>query len=455
MKTGKKIKIFRISFIAAVLMLVFSCKKEEITTLPEVTTIDAANITQTTALIGGVLLDDGGAIILEKGFLYGTDANLNNSSSKIIYNGEYMEYSVMIKELEPNTTYYYKAYALNSEGIAFGAEKNFTTLIEINSPLLSTKNVSGISQTSALSGGEIISDGGADIIKYGICWSTSPYPTILNSYVETNYFECSFDLEMSNLQPNTYYFVRAFAINEAGISYGDEVNFQTLPIISTVIDIDGNEYDVVTIGTQTWFADNLKTTKYRNGDLIPVDLSDADWGASSYGAMAIYPHSSINGLNSENEVLKAYGGLYNWYAVSDERGLCPVGWKVPNNADWTELINYVKESSGIENFAGNILKSCRQVSSPLGGECATSVHPRWDYHSNHFGSNDYGFSAITTGLRFESGTFFSIGISGFYWTSTESNSANAWRFSFGNAYSWIEHYAANKNRGFSVRCIKE
>lgn len=110
------------------------------------------------------------------------------------------------------------------------------------------------------------------------------------------------------------------------------------------------------------------------------------------GAYAIYPHDEAEGLNSEQEMAEAYGKLYNWYAVDDTRGLCPAGWRVPTNEEITALTDYIKGNIQ-QDDAANVLKSGRQVNSPLGGDCDTEEHPRWNENQTHHGTDDLEFDA--------------------------------------------------------------
>lgn len=143
----------------------------------------------------------------------------------------------------------------------------------------------------------------------------------------------------------------------------------------TVTDYDENVYNTVLIGDQCWMQSNLQTTHYDNGDPIITRLSNDYWMNTTSGAYAIYPHSQVEGINSDAEMVAAYGNLYNWYAVNDERRLCPEGWRVPSFDDWNQLRNFI---SGGWQQGGHQLKSCRQKNSPLGGDCDTNEHPRWD-----------------------------------------------------------------------------
>ncbi len=186
-------------------------------------------------------------------------------------------------------------------------------------------------------------------------------------------------------------------------------------------DVDGNIYTSVKVGTQIWMAKNLKTTKFSDGTPITYPRTDNEaWTANTNGAYAWYNHDEATNKDT-------YGALYNWYAVSSTtnggKNICPTGWHVPTDAEWTQLIGYVV-AQGLPNTnvvggAGNALKSCRQVSSPSGGDCATSYHPRWNSSSTHYGTDAFDFSTLPGGFRKYEGTFISLGIYGYWWSSTQ------------------------------------
>ena len=217
------------------------------------------------------------------------------------------------------------------------------------------------------------------------------------------------------------------------------------------IDGDGNYYGVVTISDQCWMMENLKTTQYSNG--TPIEYpgnNNSAWENNTTGAYAWYDND-INWKDS-------YGALYNWHAVNNTNGLCPYGWHVPSDAEWSQLIEYVV-SSGYHNQldnpngAGNALKSCRQVDSPLGGDCKTSNHPRWDFQPTHHGFDTFGFSGFPGGGRGSWGPFGYIGNSGSWWSSTESSTSCA--FSRGLDCNGGSVYSGDgdKGLGYSVRCV--
>jgi len=238
---------------------------------------------------------------------------------------------------------------------------------------------------------------------------------------------------------------------------------------STVTDIDGNVYQTVIIGEQEWFAENLRVTRYNNGDAISTNLYDAEWRNTESGAFAVYPHGDIDGINSENEMVEAYGRLYNWYAVDDARGLCPEGWSIPSYDDLKQLLDYVvnqgypNEPRNV-NGAGNALKSCRQVGSPLDGDCDTSEHPRWNPYSIT-GFDEFGFSALPGGnyaVGWYLKGFLELGSYGYWWSSSEASSAlpesfstSAYRMMMNNTIGGVHQALDSKGSGYSVRCVRD
>ncbi|MFN2394596.1 MAG: FISUMP domain-containing protein [Bacteroidales bacterium] len=222
-----------------------------------------------------------------------------------------------------------------------------------------------------------------------------------------------------------------------------------------VQDVDGNSYPIVTIGEQQWFAKNLMTTKYNNGDPIPRVIPFSEWNELYTGAYDIYPYNYLEGLWVTG-VVYAYGRLYNHYAVTDDRGVCPTGWKVPDAEDFLQLKDYlIAEFDGIYySNVGNKLKSCRQVNSPLGGFCSTILHPRWSYHNSYFETDEFGFKSLPAGGK-SLENYSGAGDFSYYWTTTINESDNA-IFYYMRYYDGALSYGnTDKNAGLSIRCVKE
>lgn len=212
-------------------------------------------------------------------------------------------------------------------------------------------------------------------------------------------------------------------------------------------DVDGNLYRVVRIGNQVWMAENLRTTRYRDNSPIDNPTDHTSWQENTSGAYAWF--------GNDIGYKEKYGALYNWYAVTNASGLCPVGWRAPSDADWTQLIDYLIDN--YENITssnvGNTLKSCRQINSPLPGECDTNEHPRWNEDGTHHGTDDFEFSGLPGGAR-NADFFGGIGAHVYWWSATQSNEDQAWmrRISFNEGH--VDRWEQNKIIGYSVRCIK-
>lgn len=189
-----------------------------------------------------------------------------------------------------------------------------------------------------------------------------------------------------------------------------------------VTDIEGNVYNTVEIGTQVWMVEDMKVGKYNDGTTIPNITDKTAWQNSSTGACTWY--------NNE----KAWGTLYNWYAVNTGK-LAPTGWHVATHADWTTLTDYL----GGENAAGGKLKETGTV--------------RWDI-PNIGATNESGFTALPCGFRKSDGTFSSFGGGGYWWSSTEFDALNSWaRYIFwSDSFIYRGHFY--KREGYSVRCVK-
>ncbi len=196
---------------------------------------------------------------------------------------------------------------------------------------------------------------------------------------------------------------------------------------NTVTDIDGNVYNTVTIGTQVWMKENLKVSKYKNGDVIPTNLDSAAWYTTPSGAFAIYNNDAANNT--------IYGKLYNWYAVADPRGLCPAGWHVPSDAEWTTLENFL----GDRSVAGGKMKA---------------VSSLWQ-SPNTGATNESGFSGLPGGLRLNFGAYNFIGYYGLWWSSTEYSSAYAWSRLLNYDGGYSDRNNLLKQNGFSVRCLRD
>jgi len=197
--------------------------------------------------------------------------------------------------------------------------------------------------------------------------------------------------------------------------------------VKSILDADGNEYKTVPIGTQVWLAENLKTTKFNDSTQITNITDSAKWAALTTPAYCWYE-------NDEATYKNTYGALYNWHAVNTNK-LCPTGWHVPIDAEWTTLINYL----GGDSVAGGKLKETRTT--------------HWE-SPNTGATNEKGFTALPGGYHYD-GAFLSIGYIGSWWSATKLNEIYAWYRKMYYNSSIVKSYNYKMREGFSVRCIKD
>jgi len=206
----------------------------------------------------------------------------------------------------------------------------------------------------------------------------------------------------------------------------------------TVTDFDGNLYNTVTIGTQTWMKENLKTTKYNDGTTIPNVTDNTAWTALTTGAYSDYNNTTANS--------DTYGRLYNWFTVDNNgpskvvsnggKNVCPIGWHVPSDDEWTTLTN----------FLGGL--------SIAGGKLKETGIMHWTT-PNTDATNESNFTALPGGARDISSTFSFLWDGGNWWSSTGFSSTTAWSRYLGYNYAGVSRYLSNKPYGFSVRCVKD
>lgn len=420
-----------------------SCKKEA--TLPDVTTIPVTNITQTSALAGVTLSDDGGSYVTALGICWSSSPNPTISSSSMIVGTGIGTNTGILTGLTENTKYYVRAFATNKAGTSYGDEIMFTTK-EINKasaiPVLTTSLVHTITSRTAISGGNITDDGGEDIIARGISWSTTPdwyfYESDDNIY-GNGPGSGSFTSYLSKLIPGTTYYIRAYAITQNGIAFGSTLSFTSEmedpdpgSPYGTVSDTDGNNYNTVKIGDQVWMAENLKTTTYNDGKSIPYSSFYFDEIIS--GAYTWYDEDEIDNKNT-------YGALYNWSAVNTGK-LCPAGWHVPSKDEWMTLASYL----GGPDIAGGKLKE------------AGTAH----WVSPNAGANNItGFTALPGGMIDAAGGFGSyyggIGTVGLWWSSeppSDYTYPTIILYSDTGAFSFSE-FLKDGMPGLSVRCLMD
>jgi uncharacterized protein (TIGR02145 family) len=397
-----------------------------IANIPILTTIPVQSISTNGSISGGTITADGGSSVTSRGVVWSTSQNPTVSLPTKTNDGIGLgSFNSNISGLSPNTTYYIRAYASNSAGAGYGNEVSFKTQIGAIPPTVITSIATDISYLTFTTGGNVTFDGGSNVIARGIVWSQTEVPTVSLATKTVNGSGIgAFISYMFDLKPNTVYYVRAYGTNGAGTGYGklDTVRTRTwVNCPSTVKDIDNNVYNVVTIGYQCWTKENLKVSRYSNGDVIPVIINERIWESQTSGMRCWYANDSIS-------FEEPYGNLYNWYAVSDKKGLCPSGWHVPTDVEWSTLTDYL----GGENLAGRKLLSS--------------------------GTNETSFSALPGGQRYSRGYFTNIGNMAFYFSSTESGYHAWFRLLYPGSVIRTDQTDSNvsfKSFGGSVRCLRD
>lgn len=299
-------------------------------------------------------------------------------------------------------------------------------------PVLSTGDLTSIKPTTAVCGGYVSDEGGTEVTARGVCWSTLSGPVLTDNKTIDGKGIGRFTSRLTGLTPTTTYYARAYATNRLGTSYGDELIFRTYT--DTLIDIEGNVYNTISIGNQIWMAENLKATKFTDNTSIDLVADLFDWALLAGPGMCWY--------NNDADTCKVvYGALYNWYTVdtvtNGMKNLCPDGWHVPSDAEWTNLTEFL----GGESIAGGKMKeegTAHWISPNIGA------------------TGESGFTGLPGGGRFYDGTFSSLGSKAGWWSSTEVESfpwSARGRYLYYN-YTHTYRGFGSKNDGFSVRCVK-
>lgn len=406
----------------------------------DLTTTATSSITAYTASSGGTISSEGGAAVTSRGVCWGTSPSPTIENCKSENGSGAGTFTCSLTELTPGTTYFVRSYATNSVGTSYGNEESFTTQSgEIS--LITAAIKSTISYT-ATSGGTISSDGGAAVTARGVCWSTTPSPTISDSKAEMGSGIGSFTCSLTGLTPHKTYYIRSYATNSVGTSYGDELTFTSLG----VIDIDGNVYPSVKLGTQEWMIENLKTTKLNDGTSIPNVTNSNEWVKLSTPGYCF--------LKNGGTVTKTNGAYYNWYTVNTGK-LAPKGWHVPTTNEWTTLEDYLI-SNGY-NFDGSVFedKIAKSLASQTGWFSSTNSGT---IGYNQSANNKSGFRGLPSGRCCgEYGSFYDVGVYCFLWSASDNlfEPGRAWFRSLNYDEKTFDSYYTTKTSGFSVRCVRD
>ncbi|MBP5562619.1 MAG: fibrobacter succinogenes major paralogous domain-containing protein, partial [Bacteroidales bacterium] len=314
-----------------------------------------------------------------------------------------------------------------------------------------TDNVSGVTTNSASCGGTVNSSNGLQVNERGVCWSQMPNPNVDGDHTPSGSGSGSFTVSITGLQPSTTYYVRAYATTNAGTTYGNTQTFTTQNDasacgIASITDYDGNTYNTVKIGDQCWMKENLRTTHYADGTTI----------SSNYGTSAHDPFYYIPSGTS------AYGYLYNGAAMmhgasttssnpSNVRGICPIGWHVPSNGEWSQLLQYVSDQIQYR-CASDMTYIAKSLASNTGWNSSTNTCAVGNELSTN---NNTGFSALPAGFFYNNtyGGFYEGGETASFWNASGSR----YRISYNNATVNSASTGGGIYSGncYSVRCLRD
>jgi len=408
--------------------------------IPSASTEPATNITPTSATLNGSV--NANYLITEVTFEYfdnygcaPTTGILVHATQSPLTGGTTANVSANITGLTAGSTYYYYAKGYNILGTSVGNVVSFTTTGQV--PEATTITATGITSVSAQLNGSVNPNYLSTIVTFEYGTTISYGSTIIATQSPvTGNSNTNISADVSDLTGGTTYHYRVKAVNSLGTIYGNDMSFGTF---GNVTDIEGNIYKTVPIGTQVWMAENLKTNRYNNGDLIgtttPATLDISDEIKPKY-------QWAYDGNES---YVAIYGRLYTWYAVTDSRIVCPIGWHVPTDTEWTTLTTYL----GGESDGGASLDN-----SVTGGKMKETGTTHWQ-SPNTAATNESGFTALPGGYRIGDVPFQSIGADGLWWSSTECDINSAYSRSMNYSVGNVIRYYNFKKMGGSVRCLRD
>jgi len=390
-----------------------------VTGMPKVTTSAISGYDDVSATTGGNVTYAGGEPVTARGVCWSTGHNpdiYDDHTSDGAGTGIFVS---SISGLTPGTEYFVRAYATNSNGTSYGSERSFTTTATLAT--VTTAAITGETENSASGGGNVTDIGGSPVTAKGVCWSTSAGPDILDDHTTDGTGPGIFVSSISGLTPGTEYFVRAYATNSAGTAYGNEVSFTTQNETGTLEDTrDLQVYNTVKIGDQWWMAENLNFRP--------------DTGSWYYD-------------NDSTTYAETYGRLYRWETAmagesssssnpSGVQGVCPSGWHLPSDNEWTELMD------GLEGL------------SFAGGKMKEEDLAHWN-SPNTGATNESGFTALPAGERTDAEIHQYLGEQASYWSATQQSGAVARSRTLYYNSGAATRDNIDKEFASSIRCVKD
>lgn len=421
-----------ILFIGLILLLVNSCSKDDVVvdkaSLPRLTTTEVTDITETTATSGGTISSDGDATVIARGVCWSKNENPTTNDSKTTDGTGIGSFSSKVTKLEDNSTYYVRAYATNSVGTNYGNTITLKTLKITTLPKLTTNAITKITQTTAVSGGNVNDDGGAVVTAQGVCWSTKQSPTTSDNKTTDGIDKNDFLSYLNTLNPGATYYVRAYATNSKGTAYGNELNFTTSKLSANEV------YNSAT--GKVWMDRNLGATRVATSSTDAAAYGDLyQWGRAGDG------HQKRSSGFTETRSSGDKPGHGNFIRTQGE----PYDWRNPKNDNLWQGIN------GINN-------PC-----PTGYRLPTESE--WKAEVKSWKGNDNAYGAFTSPLKLTlagyrddwSSSLKEVGSQGLYWSSTINSEFEHGKYmhnlTFDGSFALIP--SNYRSFGCSVRCIKD
>ena len=396
--------------------------------LPVVTTSPVTNITATSAQSGGTVSSDGGFSVTARGVVWSQTPlpDLQNNEGYTTDGSGLGNFTSNMTGLTLDTYYYVRAYATNSIGTTYGNQVEFITDAG-NTPTVTTAAITNITTTTATGGGDVTQGGDTPVTARGVCWSTSPNPTLSDSHTIDGSGTGSFESNLTDLTPETTYYVRAYAINAAGSAYGNQVDFTTLGPCSGVTPPPG--FGVVSSSGKCWLDRNLGANRVAQSSTDAEAYGDLyQWGRLTDGHQNrtsgttttlsngdVPGHGNFITVNSSPFDWRSPQSNNLWQGVSGTNNPCPGGYRLPTDAEWEAE----RQSWSSNNAAG-------AFNSPL--------------------------KLPIAGFRGADGWLYDVGVCGRYWSATVGGTLARYLYFDSSNAGMYYHYRAN---GYSVRCLKD
>lgn len=421
---------FLIILIISITVLSGCRKKEEV---PVVTTDPVSDITGSTAISGGDITSDGSSTIISKGVCWSKVPSPTLADHKTVDGTGPGYFTSDLTNLDGAARYYVRAYASNSIGTGYGEEIEFNTIGRPPSAMSSAATNIGataVTLNASVTANFLLTK---VTFEYGTTTSYNDSITATQSPVKGR-ASSAVTADITGLISSTTYHYRVKAVNSFGTAYSDDMTF-----VTKLIDVDDNIYNTVTIGSQIWMKENLKTTRYRNGDLIGTTAQSTMDITTVTAPKYQWLHTIVD-----------YGRLYTYYAITDSRNVCPAGWHIPTDAEWTTLTDYLSNNG--YGYGGNpnyIAKSLAATSGYTNDPAPGNVGN--DQASN----NSSGFTGYPGGGRYSTGIMNFVTYHGIWWSSTESSAAFAYFRCIGYIPAAVYRGVFSESYGLSVRCLKD